>query len=88
MEIKSEMSNDNIVFVPNPKKSKKQSKKKVELIIEEEEDFIKRFEVELIKLPNKGAAFTLPAIVIDHIANIEENLSWVKCKIKKENNKL
>ena len=48
------------------------------LIIEEEEDFIKSFEVELVKLANKGVAFTLPAVVDDHVADTEENLSWVK----------
>ena len=63
--------------------SKRRNPTAEELIIEEEENFIKRFEVKLIKLANKGVAFALPAIVIDHIANIEENLSWVKCKITK-----
>ena len=43
-----------------------------ELIIEEEEDFIKRFEVELIKSANEGIAFNLPAIVVDHVADTEE----------------
>ena len=35
-----------------------------ELRVEEEEDFIKRFEVELIKLANEGIAFTLPEVVV------------------------
>ena len=54
-----------------------------ELIIEEEEDFIKRFEAELIKLASEGVAFTLPAVVVDHVADTEENLSWVKSKVKR-----
>ena len=27
--------------------------------------------------------FTLPAVVVDHVADTEENLSWVKCKCKR-----
>ena len=63
--------------------SKRRNPTVEELIIEEEEDFIKRFEVELIKLAYEGIAFNLPAVVVDHVANTEENLSWVKSKIKR-----
>ena len=63
--------------------SKRRNPTAEELIIEEEEDFIKRFEVELIRLANEGVEFTLPAVVVDHVADTEENLSWVKSKIKR-----
>ena len=49
---------------------------------EEESNFIRRRKRELIKMANEGVAFTLPAVVVDHVANTEENLSWVKSKIK------
>ena len=54
-----------------------------ELIAEEDDNFIRWFERELIKLSNEGVAFTLPTVVVDHVANTEENLSWVKSKIKR-----
>ena len=63
--------------------SKRRNPTAEDVIIEEEEDFIKRFEVELVKLANEGVAFTLPAVVVDHVADMEENLSWVKSKINK-----
>ena len=63
--------------------SKRRNPTAEDLIVEEEENFIQRFEVELIKLAIEGVAFNLPAVVVDHIANTEENLSWVKSKIKK-----
>ena len=52
-----------------------------ELISKEEENFNRRFEIELIKLANDGVAFNLPVVVVDHVADTEENLSWVKNKI-------
>ena len=55
-----------------------------DLIVEEEEEgFIKRFETELVKLANEGVVFTLPAVVVDHLADTKENLSWVKSRIKR-----
>ena len=63
--------------------SKRRNPTAEDLIADEEENFIKRFEIELIKLANEGVAFNLPAVVVDHIADTEENLSWVKSKIKK-----
>ena len=54
-----------------------------DLIADKEENFIKRFEIKLIKLASEGVAFNLPAVVVDHVADTEENLSWVKSKIKK-----
>ena len=44
---------------------------------------IKRFEMELISLADEGIEFTLPAVVVDHVADTEENLSCVKNKIKR-----
>ena len=32
---------------------------------------------------SEGVAFNLPAVVVDHVADTEENLSWVKSKIKR-----
>ena len=54
-----------------------------DLIADEEENFIKRFETKLIKLAREGVAFNLPAVVVDHVADTEENLSWVKSKINR-----
>ena len=59
--------------------SKRRNPTADDLIVEEEENFIQRFEVELIKLSNEGIAFNLPAVVVDHIADTEENLS---CKFE------
>ena len=36
-----------------------------ELIAEEEENFIKRLERELVRMANEGVAFTLPAVAVD-----------------------
>ena len=63
--------------------SKRRNPTAEELIIEEEEDFIRRFEIELIKLANEGIKFNIPAVVVDHVADRDENLSWVKSKIKR-----
>ena len=70
-----------IVFLATMSKRKNPTAE--ELIVEEEENFIKRLEIELIKLATEGIKFTLPAVVIDHIADTEENLSWVKSKFKR-----
>ena len=58
--------------------SKRRNPTAEDLIVEEEENFIQRFEIELIKLANEGVAFNLPAVVVDHVADTEENLSWVE----------
>ena len=34
-------------------------------------------------MANEGVAFTLLAVVVDLVANTEENLSWFKSKIKR-----
>ena len=63
--------------------SKRRNPTAEELIIEEEEDFIRRFEVELIKLAEEGVKFNIPAVVVDHVADTDENLIWVKSRIKR-----
>ena len=62
--------NQNIVhqFKQDISMAKRRTPTAEELIIEEEENFIKRFEKVLIKLANEGVAFTLPAVVVDHVA--------------------
>ena len=34
-------------------------------------------------MANEGIAFTLPALVIDHLANTERNLGFIKSKVKR-----
>ena len=55
--------------------SKRKNPTADDLIAEEEERFMKKFEIELIKLAEVGVAFTLPEIVVDHVADTEEDLS-------------
>ena len=49
----------------------------------EEKDFTKRLERELVKLANEGIVFELPTVVIDHIADTESNLSYVKSVVRR-----
>ena len=54
-----------------------------ELIAKEEAEFTQRLAKELAKLANEGIGFYLPIDVVDHIADIESNLSFIKSKINK-----
>ena len=58
-------------------------KSKESAIEKEEKNFLKRFSKELGKLANEGIEFTLPAVVIDHIANTERNLGFIRSKINR-----
>ena len=51
------------------------------LIKKEEGNFLKRLGRELERLANEGIEFTLPAVVIDHVANTDRNLSFIKSKV-------
>ena len=53
------------------------------LIEKEEKQFLRRLERELIKMAEEGINFTLPALVLDHLANTDRNLSYVKSIVKK-----
>ena len=56
-------------------------KKDLELIAREE--FKQRLAKELVKLASEGIGFYLPIVVVDHVADTESNISFVKSKIKK-----
>ena len=53
------------------------------LIAKEEKGFLKRLERELERMADEGVEFTLPAAVIDHVANTERNLSFIRSKVKR-----
>ena len=53
-----------------------------QLFAKEEGEFIHRLEKELVKLASEGIGFYLPIVVIDHIADTESNLSFIKSKVK------
>ena len=57
-------------------------KKNLELIAKEEGEFTQRLAKELVKLAHEGIGFYLPIVVIDHVADTESNLSFIKSKIK------
>ena len=48
------------------------------LIKKEEDNFLRRLGRELDRLADEGIEFTLPAVVIDHVANTDRNLSFKK----------
>ena len=54
-----------------------------QLIAKKEKEFLKRLEKELGNMTNEGVAFTLPAVVIDHVANTEQNLGFIRSKVKR-----
>ena len=58
-------------------------KKDSELIAKEEGEFTQRLAKELVKLAQEGIGFYLPIVVVDHIADTESNVSFVKSKIKR-----
>ena len=58
-------------------------KKDSELIAREEGEFTQRLAKELVKLAQEGIGFYLPIVVVDHVADTESNISFVKSKIKK-----
>ena len=51
------------------------------LIEKEEKNFLKRLGRELERLADEGIEFTLPAAVIDHVANTDRNISFIKSKV-------
>ena len=54
-----------------------------QLIDKEEKQFLKRLEKELVKMADEGVEFSLPALVIDYVANTERNISFVKSIVKR-----
>ena len=59
-------------------------KSSAELLIEREEQrFLRRLERELRKMADEGIEFVLPVVVIDHVANTERNLGFVRNRIIK-----
>ena len=59
-------------------------KSRSELLIERgEKNFLKRLEKELSRMANECVAFTLPTAVIDHVANTDRNLSFIRSKVKR-----
>ena len=53
------------------------------LIEKEEKSFLRRLSKELERMADEGIEFTLPAVVIDHVANTERNLSFIRSKVKR-----
>ena len=58
-------------------------KKDMELIAREEGELTQRLAKELVKLAHEGIGFYLPIVVVDHVADTENNISFVKSRIKK-----
>ena len=57
-------------------------KKDLELIKQEEAEFIQRLIKELATLVQEGIGFYLPIVVIDHISDTVTNLSFIKSRVK------
>ena len=57
--------------------------KDLELIKQEEAEFVQRLITELAILAQEGIGFYLPIVVIDHIADTVTNLSFIKSHVKK-----
>ena len=53
------------------------------LIEKEEKNFLRRLGKELEKMAGEGIEFTLPAVVIDHVANTDRNLSFIRSKVNR-----
>ena len=53
------------------------------MIAREESEFTQRLARELVKLAHEGIGFYLLIVVVDHVADTESNISFVKSKIKK-----
>ena len=53
------------------------------LIDKEKKQFLRRLERELVKMADEGIEYSLPALVIDHVANIERNICFVKSIVKR-----
>ena len=51
------------------------------LIEKEEKNFLKILGRELERLADEGIEFTLPATVIDHVANTDRNISFIRSKV-------
>ena len=54
-----------------------------ELIVREEKSFLRRLGKELEKMVEEGLEFSLPVVVIDHVANTERNLGFVRHKVNR-----
>ena len=54
-------------------------KKNLELIAREEGEFTQR----LVKLAHEGIGFYLAIVVVDHVADTESNIGFVKSRIRK-----
>ena len=52
-----------------------------ELIEREEKRFFRRLGRELEKIAEEGLEFNLPVVVIDHVANTERNLGFIRHKV-------
>ena len=63
--------------------SEKTTSNAVMLIAREEKGFLRRLERELGIMANEGVEFTPPVAVIDHVANTERNLSFIRSKVKR-----
>ena len=57
--------------------------KDLELIKQEQAEFIQRLITELAILAQEGIGFYLPIVVIDHIADTVTNLSFIKSRVKR-----
>ena len=58
-------------------------KKNFEVIAREEGEFTRRLAKELVELAHEGIGFYLPIVVVDHVADTESNISFIKSKIKR-----
>ena len=56
--------------------------KDLELIRQEDSDFFQRLVNEVAILAQEGIGFYLPIVVIDHIADTETNVSFIKSRVK------
>ena len=57
-------------------------KNDLELIKQEESEFIQRLVTELAIIDQEGIGFYLPIVVIDHIADTVTNLSFMNSRVK------
>ena len=72
-----------VKIMSNQKSSKANLiKKDLELIKQEESELFQRLDNEVAILAQEVMGFYLPIVVIDHIANTETNLSFIKSRVK------
>ena len=53
------------------------------LLEREEKSFLRRLGRELEKMAEEGVEFNLPVVVIDHVANTERNLGFIRHKVNR-----